>query len=119
MSEYNAGRRLAARVLTIPGLGHAWSGGDSSLEFFDGRYPDPTELAWEFFDSAPPQRLAAPRTLRRFSGPMFMDNFTVTLRQGETLLDGALKIGAALAHDCGGKLAGMTCCVENLMAANR
>jgi len=51
MSEYNAGRRLAARLLTIPGLGHAWSGGDSSLEFFDGRYPDATELAWEFFDS--------------------------------------------------------------------
>jgi len=51
MSEYYAGRRLAARLLTIPGLGHAWSGGDSSLEFFDGRYPDATELAWEFFDS--------------------------------------------------------------------
>lgn len=51
LSEYNAGRRLAARVLTIPGLGHAWSGGDSSLEFFDARYPDATELAWEFFDS--------------------------------------------------------------------
>ena len=51
MSEYSAGRRLAARLLTIPGLGHAWSGGDSSLEFFDERYPDATELCWEFFDS--------------------------------------------------------------------
>jgi len=51
LSEYNAGRRLAARLLTVPGLGHAWSGGDSSLEFFDQRYPDATELACEFFDS--------------------------------------------------------------------
>ena len=51
MSDYYAGRRLAARLLTLPGLGHAWSGGDSSLEFFDGRYPDATELCWEFFDS--------------------------------------------------------------------
>lgn len=51
MSEYYAGRRLAARLMTIPGLGHAWSGGDSSLEFFDGRYPDATELVLEFFDS--------------------------------------------------------------------
>ena len=45
---------------------------------------------------------------------MFMDNFTVTLRQGETLLDGALEAGVALAHDCGGKLACATCCVEVL-----
>ena len=51
MSEYYAGRRLAARLMTIPGLGHAWSGGDSSLEFFDGRYPDATDLVLEFFDS--------------------------------------------------------------------
>jgi poly(hydroxyalkanoate) depolymerase family esterase len=51
MSEYYAGRRLAARLMTMPGLGHAWSGGDSSLEFFDERYPDATALAWEFFDS--------------------------------------------------------------------
>ena len=51
MSEYYAGRRLAVRLLTIPELDHAWSGGDSSLEFFDGRYPDATELVCEFFDS--------------------------------------------------------------------
>ena len=43
-----------------------------------------------------------------------MDHLTVTLGQGETLLDGVLKAGAALAHDCGGKLACATCCVEVL-----
>lgn len=49
MSEYYAGRRLAAKLLTIPGLGHAWSGGDSALEFNDERYPDATALICDFF----------------------------------------------------------------------
>ena len=40
-----------------------------------------------------------------------MDHLTVTLNAGELLLDGLLKEGAALAHDCGGKLACATCCV--------
>jgi poly(hydroxyalkanoate) depolymerase family esterase len=50
MSEYYAGRRLAARLLTMPGLGHAWSGGDASFEYCDDRYPDATALICEFFD---------------------------------------------------------------------
>ena len=41
-----------------------------------------------------------------------MDDFTVTLDPGESLLEGALKAGVSLAHDCGGKLACSTCCVE-------
>lgn len=40
-----------------------------------------------------------------------MGNLTVTLREGETLLHGLLEGGAALAHDCGGKLACASCCV--------
>ena len=51
MSEYYAGRRLAARLLTIPGLGHAWSGGDSAFEYCDERYPDATALVCDFFDA--------------------------------------------------------------------
>ncbi len=50
-ADYHAGRRLAARLVTIPGLGHAWSGGDSSLEFFDGRGLDATALICDFFAS--------------------------------------------------------------------
>jgi poly(hydroxyalkanoate) depolymerase family esterase len=50
-SEYYAGRRLAARLLTIPGLGHAWSGGDPAYPFFDDRHLDATELICEFFAS--------------------------------------------------------------------
>lgn len=38
-----------------------------------------------------------------------MDYLTVTLSEGEILLDGLLKQGAALAHDCDGKLACATC----------
>ena len=40
-----------------------------------------------------------------------MNNLTVTLREGEVLLQGLLKGGAELAHDCGGKLACAACCV--------
>lgn len=40
-----------------------------------------------------------------------MDTRTVTLGEGEVLLDSLLKGGAPLGHDCGGKLACATCCV--------
>jgi iron-sulfur cluster assembly protein len=40
-----------------------------------------------------------------------MDHLTVTLSEGAILLHSLLKSGAALAHDCGGKLACATCCV--------
>jgi len=50
-ADYHAGRRLAARLVTIPGLGHAWSGGDPVHEFFDGRGLDATALICDFFAS--------------------------------------------------------------------
>jgi poly(3-hydroxybutyrate) depolymerase len=50
-SDYYAGRRLAARLLTIPGLGHAWSGGNPAYEFFDDRHLDATALVCDFFAS--------------------------------------------------------------------
>jgi iron-sulfur cluster assembly protein len=40
-----------------------------------------------------------------------MDSLTVTLSEGEVLLNGLLRGGAALAHDCGGTLACAACCV--------
>ncbi|HEV3010704.1 MAG TPA: PHB depolymerase family esterase [Burkholderiales bacterium] len=51
MSEYYAGRRLAARLLTVPGLGHAWSGGDAAYEYCDERHLDATALVCDFFDA--------------------------------------------------------------------
>lgn len=50
MSEYYAGRRLAARLLTVPGLGHAWSGGNPAYPYMDDRHLDATALVCDFFD---------------------------------------------------------------------
>jgi len=43
---------LAVRLVTIEGLGHAWSGGDPAHPYFDARKPDATRLACEFFGLA-------------------------------------------------------------------
>jgi poly(3-hydroxybutyrate) depolymerase len=49
MSEYHSGARLAARLVTVPGLGHAWSGGDAAYSYCDDRRLDATALVCEFF----------------------------------------------------------------------
>jgi len=40
-----------------------------------------------------------------------MQTFKLTLERGQALLDGLLKSGIALGHECGGTLACATCCV--------
>jgi poly(hydroxyalkanoate) depolymerase family esterase len=47
--DYYVGRRLAARLVTIAGLGHAWSGGDPAHAFFDGEHLEATRLVCDFF----------------------------------------------------------------------
>lgn len=47
--EYYVGRRLAARLITVAGLGHAWSGGDPTHPYFDGRHVEATRLVCDFF----------------------------------------------------------------------
>ncbi|HET7198677.1 MAG TPA: PHB depolymerase family esterase [Burkholderiales bacterium] len=47
--EYYVGRRLAARLVTIAGLGHAWSGGDAAQPYFDGSHLEATRLVCDFF----------------------------------------------------------------------
>lgn len=47
--DYYVGRRLGARVVTISGLGHAWSGGDPAHRFFSAEGPDATRLICDFF----------------------------------------------------------------------
>jgi poly(hydroxyalkanoate) depolymerase family esterase len=50
-NEYYAGRRLAARLVTVPGLGHAWSGGDPAYPYCDNAHVDATSLVCDFFDA--------------------------------------------------------------------
>ena len=47
--DYYVGRRLAARLVTIAGLGHAWSGGDPAHPYFDGKHLEATRLVCDFF----------------------------------------------------------------------
>ena len=47
--DYYVGRRLAARLLVVPGLGHAWSGGDAGQPYFDAAHVEATRLACDFF----------------------------------------------------------------------
>lgn len=55
--------------------------------------------------------MVAPRTFGAARCLIEVDALTVTLSEGEVLLHSLLESGAALAHDCGGKLACATCCV--------
>ena len=47
--EYYVGRRLAAKLVMVPGLGHAWSGGDPAQPYFDGKHLEATRLVCDFF----------------------------------------------------------------------
>jgi poly(hydroxyalkanoate) depolymerase family esterase len=50
-SDYHAGRRLAVRLVTIPGLGHAWSGGDPAYPYCDDAHVDATSLVCDFLSA--------------------------------------------------------------------
>jgi poly(3-hydroxybutyrate) depolymerase len=47
--EHYAEGNLAVQLVTIEGLGHAWSGGDAKFTHFDARKPEATRLICEFF----------------------------------------------------------------------
>ena len=47
--NYYVKGRLAARLVMVPGLGHAWSGGDAALPYFDGVHVDAARLICDFF----------------------------------------------------------------------
>ena len=48
ISDYRDGERTLVRLVRVPDLGHAWSGGDAALSYNDPRPPDATALLGEF-----------------------------------------------------------------------
>ena len=44
---------LPVWLVTVPGLGHAWSGGDAAFPYSDARHIDATALICDFFASRP------------------------------------------------------------------
>jgi poly(3-hydroxybutyrate) depolymerase len=50
VAEYLDGRRVLARLIQVPQLGHAWSGGDPALAFSEAKPPDATALLGEFVE---------------------------------------------------------------------
>jgi poly(hydroxyalkanoate) depolymerase family esterase len=49
IEEHYAEGNLAVQLVTVEGLGHAWSGGDARVAHFDARKPEATRLICEFF----------------------------------------------------------------------
>jgi poly(hydroxyalkanoate) depolymerase family esterase len=50
VADYRDGRGLIARLVRVPGLGHAWSGGDDAYEYNDADPPDATALLEAFVE---------------------------------------------------------------------
>jgi poly(hydroxyalkanoate) depolymerase family esterase len=59
VTDFHRGGRTVVALCEIAGLGHAWSGGASSMRFTDAAGPDASKLVWAF--AARQFRLAAPR----------------------------------------------------------
>jgi poly(hydroxyalkanoate) depolymerase family esterase len=50
VAEYRDGRRVTARLVQVPQLAHAWSGGDPAYPYNDANPPDATALLGEFIE---------------------------------------------------------------------
>lgn len=48
VTQFRQGRRTAATLVQIHGLGHAWSGGAARQRFGDAQGPDASRMAWRF-----------------------------------------------------------------------
>lgn len=47
--DYVKGGRRVIRTCIVRGLGHAWSGGDDTVQFHSSKGPDASAMLWEFF----------------------------------------------------------------------
>lgn len=52
VTDYRDGKRVAARLVEIGRLGHAWSGGAARQAYSDALGPDASRLAWAFMAAA-------------------------------------------------------------------
>jgi poly(3-hydroxybutyrate) depolymerase len=57
-TDVPAGRGAVVTLCEVPGLGHAWSGGDGRVRFHARHGPDACRLMWQFFKTR--QRLPDP-----------------------------------------------------------
>ena len=48
VTDFKRGRNIAATLVVIEGLGHAWSGGTAKAPFSDPEGPDATAMIWRF-----------------------------------------------------------------------
>src|SRR3954465_6053878 len=55
---------LTHELLTVEGLGHAWSGGAPGASYPDPRGPDATEAIWSFFTRAAAPAASLPALVR-------------------------------------------------------
>ncbi|MGZ5884244.1 MAG: extracellular catalytic domain type 1 short-chain-length polyhydroxyalkanoate depolymerase [Burkholderiaceae bacterium] len=49
VSDYYIGKKVMVKVCEIAELDHAWSGGDGTMRFSEGKGPDASKLMWDFF----------------------------------------------------------------------
>jgi poly(hydroxyalkanoate) depolymerase family esterase len=50
VADYREGVALVTRLVRVPGLGHAWSGGDATYAYNDANAPDATALLEDFVE---------------------------------------------------------------------
>ena len=49
VTDYVKGGRRVVKTCIVRGLGHAWSGGDDTVQFHSAKGPDASAMLWEFF----------------------------------------------------------------------
>ena len=54
VADYRAGKRRVARLVRVPRLGHAWSGGDAKYPYHAAPLPDATRLLADFVEGRDP-----------------------------------------------------------------
>ncbi len=71
VTEFRRARRgVAATLVLVNGLGHAWSGGAAKIQFSDARGPDASRMIWRFVSRQFDEKSSAAHRLPRKSSIM-------------------------------------------------